>query len=110
MSGSTVISPSCRFQYVHMGRSRTTSPAGVVMSIRSGMPSSDQKRAAHGPGAITTCSPTSIVPSLVSTAATESSSRDTKPVTSTPSSTVTPSARHLSRRPSTDSTLKAKPP
>ena len=30
------------------------------MSIVSGMPSIAQKRAAHGPGAITTCSPTSI--------------------------------------------------
>ena len=48
MSGSTVISPSCRFQYVHIGRSRTTSPDGVVMSMRAGMPSSDQNRAAQG--------------------------------------------------------------
>ena len=56
------------------------------MSIVSGMPSSDQNLAAHGPGAMTTCSPTSIGPALVSTADTEPSSRDTKPVTSTPSS------------------------
>ncbi len=110
ISGSTLISPSCRFQYVHIGRFRTTSPDGVVMSIRSGIPRSDQNRAAHGPGATTTCSPTSISPALVSTAETVPSSRDAKPVTSTPSRTETPSARHLSRSPSTDSTLNAKPP
>ena len=48
---------------------------------------------------MTTCSPTSIAPSLVSTAATDSSSRETNLVTSTPSSTEIPSARHSSRRP-----------
>ena len=84
ISGSTVISPSWRFQYVHIGRSRsTTSPDGVVMSIASGMPSIDQKRAAHGPGATTTCSPTSIGPALVPTAEL-GRRRETNPVTSTP--------------------------
>ena len=43
--------------------------------------------AAHGPGAITTCSPTSIAALARLTADTEPSSRDTKPVTSTPSRT-----------------------
>ena len=46
------------------------------MSIVSGMPSSDQNLAAHGPGAMTTCSPTSIGPALVSSADAEPSPRE----------------------------------
>ena len=82
ISGSTVISPSCRFQYVHIGWSRATSPEGVWMSIVIGRPSIPQKCFAHGPGAITTCSPTAIRPLSVSTAVTVSSSPSSKPVTS----------------------------
>ena len=67
-SGSIPTSPSCRFQYVHIGRSGTTSPDGVRTSIVSGIPSIAQNPLAHGPGAMTTCSPTSIRPSDVSTA------------------------------------------
>ena len=48
-SGSTVISPSWRFQYVHMGRSRTTSPVGVRTSIVSGQ--AEQRPEALGPRA-----------------------------------------------------------
>ena len=80
------------------------------MSIVIGRPSMPQKCLAHGPGAITTCSPTAIRPLSVSTAVTVSSSPSSKPVTSTYEWIWTFSSRHLSRRPITDSTLKAKPP
>src|SRR5919109_1299593 len=65
--GSTVISPSWRFQYVHIGRLRTTSPVGVRTSIAMGRPSMAQNCLAHGPGARISCSPTSIRPCDVST-------------------------------------------
>ena len=110
ISGSTVISPSCRFQYVHIGWSRTTSPDGVWMSIVIGSPSMAQNRFAQGPGAITSCSPTAMRPWSVSTAVTLSSEPSSKPVTSVWEWIWTPSARHLSRRPATDSRLNAKPP
>ena len=107
--GSTVISPSCRFQYVHIGRSRTTSPPGVCTSIVDGMPSIAQRPFAHGPGATTTCS-AAMRPSLVSTASTVPSAREAKPVTSTGARMRTPSASHLPTRPLTESVLNAKPP
>ena len=61
--GSTWISPSWRFQYVHIAWFGTTSPVGVFTSSVMGRSSRLQKCFAHGPGATTTCS-TSIVPSL----------------------------------------------
>ena len=77
--GSIPTSPSWRFQYVHIGRSRTRSPEGVLTSIVSGIPSIAQNRFAHGPGAMTTCSPTSIRPADVSTAVIEPSGASSKP-------------------------------
>ena len=49
-------------------------------SIRSGRPSIAQNCFAHGPGAITTCSPTSIRPALVGRPSTLSSAPNSKPV------------------------------
>ena len=108
--GSIPTSPSWRFQYVHIGRSRTRSPEGVLTSIVSGIPSIAQNRFAHGPGAMTTCSPTSTRPADVSTAVIEPSGASSKPVTSTPAMTVTPTSAHLPSSPRTESMLKAKPP
>ena len=108
--GSTVISPSWRFQYVHIGRSGTTSPDGVRTSIVAGSSSSDQKRFAHGPGAITSCSPTWTRPRLVSSALAVPSASSSIARTSTPLTISTPSSAHLPASPSTDSRLKAKPP
>ena len=92
--GSTEISPSCRFQYVHIDWFGTTSPLGVLTSSDIGRSSRLQKCLAHGPGATTTCS-TSIVPWSVSTAVTSRPLGETKPVTSTPEVMVTPSDSHL---------------
>ena len=108
--GSTAISPSWRFQYVHIGRSFTTSPDGVRMSMRMGSSSIAQNRFAHGPGAITTCSPTSIRPRLVDTDTTEPSEPSSSPSTSTPERIATPSDSHLPTNPRTESMLNAKPP
>src|SRR5215212_7727700 len=77
--GSTSISPSCRYQYVHISRS---TPA---TSNREGRPSIDHSDAIHGPTATTTCS-TAIGPAEVSTTVTAPDSSTRKPVTSTPSS------------------------
>ena len=72
-----------RFQYVHIGRSWTTSPAGST-SMVAGSSSSDQKRFAHGPGAMTSCSPTSIRPRPVSSALAVPSAPSSIARTSTP--------------------------
>ena len=108
--GSTWISPSWRFQYVHIGWSSITSPLGVRTSIVGGSSSIDQKRLAHGPGATTSCSPISRRPRLVSTAPTVPSPASSSALTSTPVRISTPSSRHFPASPSTDSRLKAKPP
>ena len=54
---------------------------------------------AHGPGAMTSCSPTSIRPWSVSTAVTASSGPSSSPVTSTPVRISTPSAAGLRGEP-----------
>ena len=54
---------------------------------------------AHGPGATTTCSPTSTRPAEVSTAVIDPSDASSNPRTSTPGSTDTPSSRHFPCRP-----------
>ncbi len=111
ISGSTVISPSWRFQYVHIGWSRATSPDGVWMSIVIGRPSRPQKRLAHGPGATTTCSPTAIGPCSVSTAVTVSSSAELEAGhLGVASGSGRPPRGTCRAGPCTDSRLKAKPP
>ena len=69
-----------------------------------------QKLFAHGPGAMTSCSPTSIRPWSVSTAVTASSGPSSSPVTSTPVRISTPWPRAFAASPSTESWLNAKPP
>ena len=81
--GSTEISPSCRFQYVHIGWSRATSPFGWWTSIVGGSSSIAQRCLAQGPGATISWSH-SMRPWFVSAARTEPSPASSKPVTSTP--------------------------
>ena len=109
--GSTWISPSWRFQYVHIGRSWIDLAAGRSHVDRGRelehRPEALRPRA---PGATTSCSPTSRRPRLVSTAPTVPSPASSIARTSTPVRISTPSSAHLPARPSTDSRLKAKPP
>ena len=80
------------------------------MSIVGGKPSSSQNRFAHGPGAITSCSPTATEPFSVTTRVTESSAANSSSRTSTSEQIVTPSDSHFPTRPCTEARLKAKPP
>ena len=101
--GSTSISPSCRYQKVHISRS---SPA---TSSRRGSPSRSQSLGVHGPAATTTRS-TAIGPDEVSTWVTAPDPSSSNPVTSTPSSISRPAARAFEASPSIESRLNAKPP
>src|SRR5712692_8701224 len=107
-SGLTWISPSCNFQYVHIGQSLTVSPLGLQMSMVLGKPSIVHRPLIHGPAPTTTFS-AAIVPWSVRTAVTAPSFRS-KPVTSTPERMVTPSASTFATSPITDEILNAKPP
>ena len=85
MSGSTEISPSCRFQYVHIGgRGRRRRRRVDVDRVR--QPSSAQKCFAHGPGATTSCSPTRSALVRLGRGDRAVVARS-KPVTSTPATT-----------------------
>ena len=101
--GSTSISPSWRYQKVHISCSLPAT------SSRLGSSSSSQSRGVHGPAATTTCS-AAIGPDEVSTLVAAPDPSSTKPVTSTPSSISAPAARAFEARPSIDSRLNAKPP
>ena len=73
------------------------------MSIVIGSPSIAQNRFAHGPGATTSCSPTSIRPWSVSTAATESSAAELEARSPRRRDwIVTPSDAALAASPATD--------
>ena len=98
IEGSTSISPSCRYQYVHIS---VSTPA---TSSRRGSPSFSHSPAIQGPTATTTCSG-AIGPALVSTRVTAPEPSSSKPMTSTPSSMVAPASRALEASPSIESRL-----